>query len=66
MAATRSLDPVLAKIRLMCVLTVWLLRNKRAAISGLVSPWAMSARISASRCVSPSGGAGQARYLRGS
>ena len=55
MAATRSLDPVLAKIRLMCVFTVWLLRNSRAAISGLVSPWAMSARISASRCVSPSG-----------
>jgi hypothetical protein len=28
MAAARSLDPVLAKIRLMWVLIVWLLRNK--------------------------------------
>jgi hypothetical protein len=35
MAATRSRDPVLAKIRLMCVLTVWLLRNSRVAISGV-------------------------------
>ena len=43
MAAARSLDPVLAKIRLMWVLTVWLLRNSCAAISGLVSPRAMQA-----------------------
>src|ERR1700744_6620708 len=55
MAAARSRDPVLAKIRLMWVLTVWLLRNSCAAISGLVSPRAMRARISVSRWVRPSG-----------
>ena len=37
MAAARSRDPVLAKIRLMWVLTVWVLRNSRAAICGLDS-----------------------------
>src|ERR1700689_5337544 len=58
MAATRSRDPVLAKIRLMWVLTVWLLRNSRSAISGLVRPWAIRPRISTSRWVSPSGGSG--------
>jgi len=38
MAAARSRDPVLAKIRLIWVLMVWLLRNSCSAISGLVSP----------------------------
>src|ERR1035441_10870928 len=59
MAAARSRDPVLAKIRLMWVLIVWLLRYKRPAISGLVSPRAMRPRISTSRWVRPSGGAGR-------
>src|ERR1019366_9351588 len=58
-AAARSRDPVLAKIRLMWVLIVWLLRYKRPAISGLVSPRAMRPRISTSRWVRPSGGAGR-------
>ena len=56
MAAARSREPVLAKMRLMCVLTVWLLRKSCAAISELLRPRAMRARISASRWVSPSGG----------
>src|SRR6202046_1658967 len=42
----------------MWVLTVWLLRNSRSAISGLVSPWAIRPRISTSRWVRPSGGSG--------
>src|ERR1039457_926308 len=46
-------------IRLMWVLIVWLLRYKRPAISGLVSPRAMRPRISTSRWVRPSGGAGR-------
>src|SRR5258707_11531504 len=58
MAAARSREPVLAKIRLMWVLTVWLLRNRCAAISGLVIPRAMRVRISISRCVRPSGPGG--------
>src|ERR1700689_5824513 len=58
MAATRSREPVLAKIRLMWVLIVWLLRNSRSALSGLVSPWAIRPRISTSRWVRPSGGSG--------
>ena len=45
MAAARSREPVLAKIRLMCVLMVWLLRNwprlakqYRAASAEFTSP----------------------------
>jgi hypothetical protein len=40
MAAARSRDPVLAKIRLMWVLTVWLLRNSRA-VSRAGAPYAL-------------------------
>jgi hypothetical protein len=43
-------------MRLIWVLTVWLLRNNWVAISPLVRPWAIRLRISASRWVRPSGG----------
>jgi len=58
MAATRSLDPVLAKIRLMCVFTVWLLRNSRVAMraafsygaahwfTGSIVAWAIANQVS--------------------
>jgi hypothetical protein len=45
-------------MRLMWVLIVWLLRNRRSAISPLVRPWAIRLRISTSRWVRPSGGSG--------
>src|SRR4029077_12038366 len=47
-------------MRLMWVLIVWLLRNRRSAISPLVRPRAISPRISTSRWVRPSGGSGEA------